>query len=64
MPLVVMGRLQHTWRGYLDSVVRQAANRDWKRIIHPEEYLAERFNNIGAWLLVSNARDSISLMIV
>ena len=49
MPLVVVERFQHTWRGYLDSVVRQAANRDRKRILHPEEYLAERVNNIGAW---------------
>jgi hypothetical protein len=49
MPIVVVERFQHTWRGYLDSVVRQAANRDRKRILHPEEYLAERVNNIGAW---------------
>lgn len=49
MPLVIVERFQHTWRGYLDSVVRQAANRDRKRILHPEEYLAERVNNIGAW---------------
>lgn len=47
MPLVVVERFQHTWRGYLDSVVRQAANRDRKHILHPEEYLAERVDNIG-----------------
>lgn len=47
LPQVIIERFERTWKKYLDSVVRQAQNRDRKRIIDPEEYLRERVDNIG-----------------
>lgn len=49
MPKVIIERFERTWHKYLDSVVRQAENRDRQHILTPKEYLLERVNNIGTW---------------
>ncbi|GLB39974.1 putative terpene synthase family, metal binding domain [Lyophyllum shimeji] len=49
MPRVIIERFEKSWRTYLDSVIRQAEHRSEQYICTPEEYMAARRDNIGAY---------------
>ncbi|KAF7531580.1 hypothetical protein G7054_g8743 [Neopestalotiopsis clavispora] len=63
LPLVIIERFQRTWRKYLDSVIVQAENRSRKHILHPEDYLRERVDNIGIWPSVAIGEQCLRLEI-
>ncbi|KAF2993344.1 hypothetical protein E8E14_001877 [Neopestalotiopsis sp. 37M] len=50
-------------RKYLDSVIVQAKNRSRKHILHPEDYLRERVDNIGIWPSVAIGEQCLRLEI-